>query len=122
VQLPTWLGRTIKSGEVTLFTGDAEALQIKAGDNRLDLSVADKEFLKDVLASAGGKTSIKGKLDQLKNVALELKNEGLTITLSYKGDRLVTIGLDANPKFSRLITGTDAVEINNFGKLIALSV
>jgi hypothetical protein len=122
VQLPTWLSHVVKSGEVTLFTGDEEALQVKAEDNKIELSVTSKEFLKDVVDSAGGGDSIRSKLAQLKDIAGELKDEGLTITLSYRGDILVTIGSEAKPKFSRLVTRTDAVQINNLRKLLQLSV
>lgn len=122
MQLTTWLGHVIKSGEVTLATGDVEALQIKAEDNKIELSIADKQFLKDVLGSAGDGKSIRNKLAQLKSLATELKDEGLTITLSYEGDLLVTIGSEAKPKFSRLVTRTDSVEINNLRKLIELSI
>ncbi len=122
MQLPTWLGHVVKSGEVTLFTGNVKALQIKAEDNKIELNATSKEFLKDVVGSAGGEASIRSKLAELKGIAGELKDEGLTVTLSYQGDRLVTLGAEAKPKFSSLITGTDAVEINNLRKLIALSV
>lgn len=122
MQLPTWLGHVVKSGEVTLSTGDVEALQIKAGDNKIELSIADKEFLKDVVGSTGGGASIRSKLAQLRSIAGELKDEGLTVTLSYKGDRLVTIGAEAKPTFSRLVTRTNAVEINNLRKLLEVSV
>jgi hypothetical protein len=54
-------------------------------------------------------------------MASELKDEGLTITVSYQGDRVFTVGSDANPKLSRLVTG-NAIEINNLGKLIELGV
>jgi hypothetical protein len=122
VQLPTWLGHVVKSGEVTLSTGDTEALQIKAEDNKIELNIANKEFLKDVMGSAGSGASIRSKLAQLKGIAGELKDEGLTVTLSFKGDRLVTIGVEAKPTLSRLVTGTSAVEINNLRKLLALVV
>jgi hypothetical protein len=122
VQLPTWLGHVVKSGEVTLSTGDVEALQIKAEDNKIELCVADKEFLKDVMGSAGSGASIRSRLAQLRDIAGELKEEGLTVTLSFKGDRLVTIGVEAKPTLSRLVTGTDAVEINNLRKLLELIV
>ena len=122
MQLPTWLGHVVKSGEVTLFTDDEEALQIKAEDNKIDLNAADKEFLKDVIGSAGAGGSIRRKLAQLKDIAEELKEAGLTVTLSYKGDRLVTIGAEAKSTFSRLVTRTNAVEINNLRKLLELSV
>jgi hypothetical protein len=122
VQLPTWLGHIVKSGEVTLFTDDVEALQVKAEDNKIDLNATDKAFLKDVVGSAGSRASIRSKLAQLKSIAGELKDEGLTVTLSYKGDLLVTIGAEAKPKFSRLVTRTSAVEINNLRKLLELGV
>ena len=122
MQLPTWLGHVVKSGEVTLSTGDVEALQIKAEDNKIDLCIADKEFLKDVIGSAGSGGSIRSMLAQLKTIAGELKDEGLTVTLSFKGDRLITIGLEAKPTLSRLVTRTDAVEINNLRKLLELAV
>ena len=123
MQLPTWLGHVVKSGEVTLFTSGVETLQIKAGDNKIEINAANKEFLKDVVGSAGGGGgSIKSTLAQLKSIAEELKAEGLTFTFSYQGDRLVTIGAEAKPTFSRLVTGTGAVEINNLRKLVELSV
>jgi len=122
VQLSTLLGHVVKSGEVTLSTGNVEALQIKAENNKIELCIADKEFLKDVIGSTGGGGSIRGMLAQLRNMAGELKDEGLTVTLSFKGDRLITIGLDAKPIFSQLVTGTNAVEINNLRKLIELTV
>ena len=122
MQLPTWLGHVVKSGEVTLSTGDTEALQIKAEDNKIELNIANKEFLKDVMGSAGSGASIRSRLAQLKDIAGELKDEGLTVTLSFKGDRLVTIGVEAKPTLSRLVTGTSAVEINNLRKLLELVV
>jgi hypothetical protein len=125
VRLPTWLGHVVKSGEVTLSTGDVEALQIKAENNKIELSITDKEFLKEVVGSVGSEgtgVSIRSMLAQLKSIAEDLKAEGLTVTLSYKGDLLLTIGLEAKPSFSRLVTRTDAVEINNLLKLLELGV
>lgn len=112
----------MKSGAITLTTGDSEALRISAEANKIDVSIADKEFLKDVLGSAGDGKPLRSKLAQLKSIATELKVEGLTVTISYKGDLLVTIGSEAKPKFSNLVTRTDAVEINNLRKLVKLTL
>ncbi len=122
MKLPTWLGHVVKSGEVTLSTGDVEALQIKAEDDKIDICIVDKEFLKDVIGRVGSGVSIRSMLAQLKTIAGELNDEGLTITLSFKGDRLVTLGLEAKPKLSRLVTGTNAIEINNMRKLLELTI
>ena len=122
VQLPTWIGHVITSGEVTLFTDDKEALHLKAGNKKIDLDVVDKKFVKDVVGSLGGRTSIRGRLSQIKSIAEELRDEELTVTVSYKGNRVVTVGADAKPKLSRVLTGTNAIEINSLRKLIELGV
>ena len=122
MKLSTWLGHVIKSGGVTLFTNDKEALQLKAENKKIYLNAVNKEFLKDALGSMGGGKSIRYKLTQLKDVAAELKDEGLTVTLSYQGKLVLTVGSEANPKFSRLVTGTNAIEINNLRKIIELGV
>ena len=122
MQLPTWLGHVIKSGEVTLFTDDKEALHLKAENKKIDLNVVDKKFAKDIVGGLGGRTSIRGTLDQAKSLAEELRDEGLTLSVSYKGSRVVTLGVDAKPKISRVVTGTKAIEINSLRKLIELGV
>jgi hypothetical protein len=122
VQLPTWLGHVITSGEITLFTDDKEALHLKVGNKKISLDVVDKKFVKDILGSLGGRTSIRSRLDLVKGIAVELRDEGLTISVSYKGGRAVTIGAEAKPKLSRVLTGTNAIEINSLRKLIELGV
>jgi hypothetical protein len=105
-----------------LFTGDVEALHVKAADNRIELNVTDEDFIKDALDSVGSGSSLLSKLAQLKGIAEELKEEGVTVTVSYRGDRLVTMGAGAKSKFSRVVTRTDAVEISNLRKLMRLAV
>ena len=120
MQLPTQIGHIIKSGAVTLSTGNKEALRMKAENNRIDINAIDKKFLKDVVGNMGDGKSIGNRISQLKGLAEELQNEGLTITVSFKGDLVITVGLDAEPKISQIITRTNAVEINNLRKLVEL--
>jgi len=122
VQLPSWLGHILKSGEITLFTDDVKALELKAENKKIDLNLIDKEFLRIALGSEAGKKSLLSRLVQLKNIARELKEEGLTMTVSYKGGLLLTIGSDANPKLSQLVTRTNAIEINNLRKFMEIAV
>ena len=122
MQLSAWLGNLIESGKITLISGDKEALQINAENKRFDLNALDKEFLKEVLRSGSGDTSIRSMLVQLRTLAAELKEEGITVTLSFDGDRLLTIGVGAKPKFSQLLTKTNAAEINNLRRLLQFIV
>jgi hypothetical protein len=122
VQLSTRLGHIIKSGAVTLSAGEKETLQLKAENNRIDINAIDKEFLKDVVGNLGDGKSIGSRLNQLKGLAEELRDEGLTFTVSYMGDLVITVGSGAKPKISKIITRTNAVEINNLRKLIELGI
>ena len=120
MQLPTQLGHIIKSGAVTLSARNKEALKMRAENNRIDIDAIDKEFLRDVVGNMGDGKSIGNRINQLKDLAQELQNEGLTITISIKGDLVITVGSDAKPKISQIITRTNAIEINNLRKLVEL--
>ena len=127
--------KTIESGTITVSANDVEAFEIKAASKKIDVNATNKEFLKDTLATIrrGNKTegvkgkvngikSVKSTFDMVKDVAEDLYKAGITITLSYKGAVVVTIGSDANPIFSRLATRTKAIEINRPLKLIEIGI
>lgn len=122
LQTFTLLSHVLKSGELQLFTDDVKVLELKAKNQRIDLNIVDNEFLKDVLRDSVGAKSFLKKLAYLKNIAEELKNENVTITVSYKGIVVLTLGSDAKTNLSRLITGTKEIEINNLRKLIQMGL
>lgn len=133
------LSEMLKSGKVTLSQGNVAALEINAADKKIDITALNKDFIKDTLAAARGtqkgqgiRASITGTLSQikaarenlgmLKEVAEELSEAGVTVTLSYEGNVVVTVGSGANPKLLSAATGTKAIEINNARKLIELGL
>lgn len=120
VQLPTWLGHLIKSGEVSLLANDKETIHLKAENKKIDLIVLDEKIVKDVVGDLGGFTTIMGRLYQIKSLAGELRDEGLTLIISYKGKRVATIGAGAKPKISNALTGTKNIEINSLHTLVEL--
>ena len=61
-----------------------------------------------------------GLLSMLRSVAEALCSRGITVTISFRGDRLLTLGSDAHPTLLPLITRTRGVAINRFFKLIRL--
>lgn len=122
MQTFTLLSHVLKSGELQLFTDDVKVLELEAKNQRIDLNIVDNEFLKDVLLDSVSAKSFLKKLAYLKNIAKELKNENVTITVSYKGIVVLTLGSDAKPNLSRLITGTKEIEINNLRKLIQMGL
>ena len=139
MQLTTWLVETVKSGKVTVCQNDVEAFEIKAQGKRIDVNATDKEFIKEIISSVtegsnkrGVKEGIKRTVNGikvarnmrplLKDIVEDLCREGVTITVSYKGDKVATIGSEANSKLTRLVTGTKGIEINSPTKLIEMGI
>lgn len=133
------IGDIVKSGKVTVSAKNVEAIEITAAEKKIDVKALDKEFIKKVLEAARGNkddkgitASIKGVVGQintarsslgvLKEMAEELKEAGVTVTLTYEDDVVVTFGCEANSKFSRFATGTKSIEINSPKKLLELGI
>jgi hypothetical protein len=112
----------LKSGKINLSSNDEKLLQLTVLPHQIDLNIVDSRFIKGVLKDNIGIRSFLELLRQLRNTAEELKNEEVTITVSYKGVTVLTLGSDAQPNFSQLITGTTEIEINNLRKLIQMGL
>ena len=139
MQLVTMFSQMFESGKITLSIKNKESIEIRAANKKIDVNAKSKELLKDIISSAydrgekisGSETAkesptmfktAKRTRKMLIDIAEELKTAGITITFSYKGDVVATMGIDANSKFSRLFTGTKALEVNNLRKLIELGL
>jgi hypothetical protein len=139
VELTTLLLEAFKSGKVTISQNNDPQLEIKAQNGNIDINATDKKLIKQVVSSAREGTSkggIKERIQRttstirearqsqplVKAIVEDLCREGVTITFSYKGDRVATIGSEANSKLTRLVTGTKGIEINSPRKLAELGL
>jgi len=139
VQLTTLLIEAFKSGKITISQNEKEAIEVNINNKKIDANIKNKEFIKEIMTSArkantnkGIKESITRSIDTVKTarksrpltkeIVEDLCREGITITLSYKGDRVVTVGSEADSKLTRVITGTKGIEINNPLKLAEMGI
>ena len=123
LKLPNLLGHVFRKGELAVTINGRETLQLKAENKEFSLDLIDKHFVKKVLSGLGnGRASLWSSLSQARKVAEELRDKGLTVTISYGGGKVVTIGLNAKPTFSQLVTGSDAIQIGSLLKLIELGL
>ena len=139
MQIVTMIGQMFESGKVTLTTKNNESIEIIAANKKIDVNLKDKEFIKDLIASVrkGSKNistpetvkespemvkAAKSMRETLIDTANELKQAGITITLSYKTDVVATVGAQASAGISRIVTGTKAIEINSLPKLVELGI
>ena len=112
----------LKSGAISLSTNDKQLIQLTVKNKNIDLNIIDAKFLKDLLENDSQTKSFLELLRQLKILAEELKDQGITVTISFNEITIVTIGSDAKSKISRLITGTKQIEINNLKKLVRIAL
>ena len=139
MQIITMMGQMIESGKVTLSTKNKESIEIIAVNKKIDVNLKDKDLIKDLILSVlkGSKNisstetvkespkmvkAAKSMRETLIDTANELKQAGITITLSYKADVVATVGAQASAGISRLVTGTKAIEINSLPKLVELGI
>lgn len=114
MQLPTVLLKAIKSGKVTLSQNDVLKIEVRAQDKRIEINALDDQIIDELISIAlesstkGSAISIDGALETLpiiKEISEDLCKQGLTLTISFKGDKMATIGYDANSKDSNIFTG-----------------
>jgi hypothetical protein len=140
--LTTFLAESIKSGKIKISQNDTEALEITAKDKKIDVNAKNKEFIKDILSSVqknGDGTAQKGVIGTIergvnglrtvrnvqpmvKEIAEDLHREGVTVTISFKGDTVITMGSEANSNLTRFLLGTKSVEINSVRKIVEMGL
>jgi hypothetical protein len=112
----------IKSGQISLSKKNIDLFNLSIKKNIIDLNIKDNKILKDLLSDNLNLKTIRDYIVQLKEIAKEFSHERFTITISYKGTKIITLGSNAKPNFSSLIFRTTNIEINNLKKLIQLSI
>jgi hypothetical protein len=139
LQLTTFLAESIKSGKIKVSQNNVEAVEITAQNKKIDVNAKDKEFIKEILSAVSKSDEKKGILNSIqrgvegiktarnmqpmiKEIAEDLSREGVTVTISYKGDKVVTIGSEADSKFTRFLTGTKGLEVNSPRKLLEMGI
>jgi hypothetical protein len=100
---------------MSLLTKGRKSLKLKIENKNIDINLLDKKLMKDLMKVSSGKKTFWGKLGSLKSIADNLKNEGLTVTVSYEGTIVLKLGSEA----SSSLLG-DAIEIRDLSKLLRL--
>jgi hypothetical protein len=139
VQLTTLLVETLKSGKITISQNDKPAVEVNISERKIDADIVDKAFVKEIISSLRGVSTKKGFGESIrrgvntikevrrsqpavKAIVEDLCREGVTLTVSYKGDRVVTVGSEANSKLTRMVTGIKGIEINRPLKLAEMGI
>jgi len=113
------------SGKALIYTGELEVLRINAAGKRIDLDIEDKDFVKRVIKLRDEITPKKpsttekkekkksSPLGTVRTVAETMQKLGITLTVSYQGRRIATIGAEAHPTLVQIVTRTHALSIDS---------
>ena len=115
MEIPVSLFHFFKSGEINLSTKGKKSLKLKVENKKIDINLLDKKLMKDLMKFSSRKKTFLGRLGNLKSIAENLKNEGLTVTVSYEDSIVLKLGSEA----SSSLLG-DAIEVRDLSKLLRL--
>ena len=103
--------KLVKTGSLDVSENDKKTVTVSFGENKIIVDILDITF---------NITSTKGiliRLSEARRFAKYLKEKNLTLCISNRGKIVMKLGKEANPKFSRIITQSGAVEITDIREL-----
>lgn len=116
-------GLRYMSGTIKVAIQNNDSLIIESANNQIKLHILDPsifevpvEMLKDNKITDFFKY-IKG----AKKFAHKLSENGVTVSILNKDENAITLGKDASPSFSKLITRSDDIQIDSIRKSIKLA-
>ncbi|MGH9998285.1 MAG: hypothetical protein ACRD90_00260 [Nitrosopumilaceae archaeon] len=109
--LPIEILKGMKKGTLYVSEKGKKSLQMTADGNDKIIDIVDFSF------NVPTTHDIFTKLSEARKFAEKLKKQNITLRISHKGKLVLKLGKEANPKLSRLITRSDAVEITDIREL-----
>ena len=105
-------------GRITIDVQDKLVLSVSLEGNRVLLDVSDAS----IFGTAESDSSI-GLFDGLKTakkIGETLNSKGITISILRKGKKALSLGRDAKPTLSTLVTGTDDIQVDSVRQVTKL--
>lgn len=99
------------SGQLNILIKDNPALSITLGSN-IELNIHDAAIFTGI-GNDKGDVSLFDRLKTAQKLGEILNNKGLSISVLRKGKKAFTIGRDATPTISSIITGSDDIQIDS---------
>lgn len=140
--------KSVKSGRIAIDMEDEPAMEINATANRIDIDILNPEFLNLPKSTADNEDKREGRIEKLKdklNIAKEfaekltdgetelfekleiskfankLTDHDMTIVFSRKGKEAIILGKEAKPTVSRLVSGSDDIQIKSLREVRKLA-
>ena len=119
MRIPVWPIRLLKSGLVDVVRDGKEIIRLRTENGVINIDLLDITSIGESRVKVD-KRSVLRALQELKEFADELRKNGLTVTIANNGKTALKLGAGVNPKFSRLITFSKAIEIKSMIELLKI--
>lgn len=120
-QILDWLAKSLKAVQGGMISIDIEgqpALKIDANKEKDKISI---DFIQpSLLKVPEDETGLFDKLKTAKEFAQRLTDNGLTLSFLRKGKEAIILGLEADPKLSKLVTRSDDIQVDSLRESIKL--
>lgn len=129
-QLPDWrhyncgmnnLAEIMKNakGKINLNIDNKPTLSLSFGQNRVFLDIKDVSFF-GMPEENDDDFGIFDEVNAAKKIAQILDDHDMTVTILRKGKKAITLGKEAKPTISRLVTRSDDIQIESLSHAVKL--
>lgn len=108
----------VPKGSVMVKTDDRPAFSLEFKGDKVLLDIIDASFFN--FGEEGDDFGLFSKLKTAKKLAQVLTDNNLTLSILRKGKEALSLGYEAHPTLSRLITGSGDIQINSVKEVAKL--
>jgi len=105
-------------GKVSIEIQDKEVLSVSLDGNTVHLDVSDASIFGT--SESDSNLGLFEGLKTAKRLGETLDSKGITLSILRKGKKALSLGRDARPTLSTLVTGTDDIQVNSVRQVTKL--
>jgi len=105
-------------GKISIDVQDERVLSISLDGNRVLLDVSDASIFGT--AESDSNLGLFEGLKTAKKLGETLDSKGITLSILRKGKKALSLGRDAKPTLSTLVTGTDDIQVDSIRQVTKL--
>jgi hypothetical protein len=105
-------------GKISIDVQDERVLSISLDGNRVLLDVSDASIFGT--AESDSNLGLFEELKTAKKLGETLDSKGITLSILRKGKKALSLGRDAKPTLSTLVTGTDDIQVDSVRQVTKL--
>ena len=108
----------VPKGSITVKTNDTPAFTLEFKGDKVSLDIIDASFFN--FGDESDDIGFFSKLKTAKKLAEVLTDNRLTLSILRKGKEALSLGYETHPTLSRLITGSDDIQIDSVKEVAKL--